>query len=382
MLGSRVRLLSLLGLILFSSILFAQNSSMLTLSAPPPGPLGSKWRAEWEMFLGGNSFSEGKDEGLGALVYFKSNFEYQFAPWLKAKIRPRIDLYAGRAQERYDNDTYRNRIRLIEGYLAVQPVEGLELRAGAINQGFLKSPMLMSSHRGFPGLQQILSSQWGTFKAQLIAQQVVPTSYSLNTDREEKEGLPSFATQSLHLSASYNWLEGSLSAGRFAFNNMPSKVAFESAISGNHVEGEVAPGARFKTGFEGWFGGIEVCACFDSPIQFVGEFQRLTNLKAPSVDADAQSWGFGPRFILGEHEIEIRYRQYFIESDATVGVYNRSFMGNTNRMGENIEFKIDFKDRKFALVGEWINARVIRDNATQKTMTVYYFGVETPYAPF
>lgn len=381
MTGSRFTLLSLFGLFVWGSVALAQNSS--TLNAPlNHHRTHNKWKSEYELFLGGNGFSEGKDEGFGALLYFKTRFEYRFAPWLRASVRPRLDLFAGRAQERYDNDTYQNRIRMLEGYLAVKPIQVFEVRAGAINQSYLDSPMLVSSHRGFPGFQEVLAFKTSKMKTELIAQQVLPTSYSLNTEREDKERLPYFLTQSLHFLARMDWFEIRAAGGHYTFRDMPNKVAFESGITGNRVLGEVAPGARFKNKFDGWFGSMELCACWDAPVQLLFEYQRIQNTAAPSVDADAQTIGFGPRFRFGDRELELRYRNYFIESDATVGLYNRSLLGNTNRMGDDIEIKLDFKDRKFALVGEWLNARPIRDNATQKTMTVYYFGVETPYAPF
>lgn len=381
MFGSRFSSLGLVGLIAFGAPALAQNASSLRLPADPK-PAAEKWKAEYELFMGGNGFTEGKDEGVGSLVYFKTKFGYQFTPWLRASVKPRIDLFAGRAQERYDNDTYQNRIRLLEAYAAVQPVEFFEVRGGGINQGYLNSPMLISSHRDFPGFQEVATYQNGNFKAELIAEQVVPTSYTLNPERQTKETLPSFLAQSLHVSGKSDWAELSMVGGHYEWLNMPNKVAFESAITGNLVDGDVAPGAHFKNKFNGWFGGIEFCACLSGPVQFTFDYQRILNAAAPSTDSDAQSWGFGPRFMMGDRELEIHYRNYFIESDATIGIYNRSLLGNTNRMGDDIEFKLDFKDRKFAIVGEWINARTIRDNSTQKTMTVYYLGLETPYAPF
>lgn len=381
MFGSRFMSLGLVGLIAFGTPTLAQSASSLRLPSDPK-PAVEKWKAEYQLFLGVNSFDEGKDEGFGSLLYFKTKFGYQFMPWLRVAIKPRLDLFAGRAQERFDNDTYQNRIRLLEGYIAFQPTEFFEVRTGDINQGYLDSPMLISSHRGFPGFQELLTYQSGTLKAELIAEQVVPTSYSLNVERQTKEQMPSFLAQSFHLSGKSDWAELKMVGGHFQWANMPDKIAAESMITGNLTNGVNGPGARFKNKFDGWFGGVEFCACISGPVQFTFDYQRIMNAAAPSAEADAQSWGLGPRFIWGDREFEIRYRNYFIESDATIGTYNRSLLGNTNRMGDDIEFKLDFKDRKFAIVGEWINARTIRDNPTQKTMTVYYIGLETPYAPF
>ncbi len=77
-----------------------------------------------------------------------------------------------------------------------------------------------------------------------------------------------------------------------------------------------------------------------------------------------------------------RRRDIHLEKDTTVAVYTRSMLGNTNRMGDNVEFRLDFRDMKFAVLGEWVNATPMRDNEIQKTMTSVYVGVETNYAPF
>ena len=80
--------------------------------------------------------------------------------------------------------------------------------------------------------------------------------------------------------------------------------------------------------------------------------------------------------------LDLRLRRYFIESDVTVASYNRGMLGHTNRLGDNVEFKLDFKEAKFAIVGEWDNAQTLLDRPLQKTVTQYYLGVETHYAPF
>ncbi|MGE0526675.1 MAG: hypothetical protein AB7P49_06395 [Bdellovibrionales bacterium] len=341
------------------------------------------WTGEWNFQIGGLSFEEGKDEGAAAFLYFSTRFEYRFSSLLKARVKPQLQMYSSRVQERYDNDFSESRVRMDEAHLAFQPVQQLELRAGAIDQGELSSPLLVANSRAFPGFQEILSQTWGNYRLGVMAQQVVPTSYSLNTEREREEELPTFLTESLHVSArEFDNLDLDLSVGRYHWSDLPDKVAFESARVGNRVAGEVAPGARFLSGFDGLFLSSRACWCGPSWLGLVGEFQRVHNSEAPPSMADAQMWGLGPRLNFGRHELDLRYRSYFVESDATVANYNRAMLGHTNRIGDNIEARLDFKEQKFAIVGEWVNARTLRESSTQKTLTSYYIGVETHYAPF
>ncbi|HMN69105.1 MAG TPA: hypothetical protein PKC28_11245, partial [Bdellovibrionales bacterium] len=189
--GSRFGHGILVGILLLTPLARAQVTGFSSLELNEEPGRERLWKGEWKFEIGGHKFEEGKDQGAAALLYFTGKFEYSFAWWLKARVTPRVDLFTSRVQERYDNDTYSNRLRLIEGVISIQPFQEVELNAGAINQRHLDSPMLVSGQRSFPGLQQVYQRQFSAFGVELNAQQVVPTSTSLNTEREDEEALPS-----------------------------------------------------------------------------------------------------------------------------------------------------------------------------------------------
>jgi len=348
-----------------------------------------KWTGEYSLALGGEDFTQGKDEGTAASLFFKTSFEGHFSKFLRVYVAPIATLYTGRLQQRYETDDYKSRIGVTEFYLSSQPIKQIDLRAGAVNQEYLNSPMLISKHRAFPGLEQIIGDEWNSknnrFKGQVIFQESIPTSYSLNTEREDREPLPEFFVQSIHLSGkAADWFEWQAMGGHFTYNHLPNEIAFQSRLLGNSTnDTDAAPGTHFLAGFDGFFGGMEVCACVPTwPVQAIVEYQRIYNHLADSGLGNGQIWGIGPRFIFGDLTLDIRYRRFFIEKDATVAYYMTSFIGNTNRMGDDVEFKLDFRDQKFAVVGEWANAETIRDNPLQQTITSVYLGVETHYVPF
>ncbi len=347
-----------------------------------------KWSGEWQFEIAGEQLNHGKDEGTAAAFFLKTNFEYRFAPWLKAIAKPRLDFYSSRLQERYESDDYKSRIRLTEFVLSVNPIEQVELHAGAPSLEYLNSPMLISKRRTWPGVKAIvgqeLSNHDHSVKGQFVVQHSIPTSYSLNVDRQDKEQLPTFDTQSIHLSGKHlDLVEWKAYGGHFNYSNLPSKVAYESRFGGNSVIGDEPASARFVSGYDGFFGGFEICGCASALwVQPVFEFQRITNQRAGAGLGNGEMWGVGPRMIFGDTVLDLRYRRFFIEKDATVAAYMTSFIGNTNRMGDDVEFKLNFRDKKFAIVGEWANAVPIRDNLIQQTVTSIYLGVETHYAPF
>lgn len=343
-----------------------------------------RWSGEWKFELKGAGFSEGRDEGAAAEFFFESKFKYRFTSMLTGYFEPEAQLFSGRAQERYDNDTYESRIGLGAGLMSFTPVKYVDLRGGVISQEFVDHPLLISQHRAFPGLQQIISTETQPVTVRVMAQQLIPTSYSLNFERSTKEPLPSFQTQSLHVTGKHPGLaEWEVAAGHFNFSRMPDKVAYQSAQMGNTVfGGEAAPGAKLAYGFDGVFWKAEACLCLDGAVQFGAKYFGLLNSNAPSVARDAQMIGGGPRFKFGDHELELRYYNYFAESDSTVARYSRGTIGNTNRVGDILEAEFYFKKQGFKVKGQYVNARTLANTPNQQTLIQYYLGVETDYAPF
>lgn len=380
--------ITVLLVLILGPIALADSLSTSTIKLDNAPMIDRKWTGEWQLGTGGGGFDEGKDEGAYAVGRFDIKFNYQFAPWLKAKFHPRLDLYTSRVQARYDDDLTDSGVRLLEGYLAVQPVDFAEARAGAISQDYLNSPMLVTKKRAFPGFQEVVGSNFSNqhqeFGIHFVAEQVVPTSYTMDTEREDKEALPTFNVQSIHLDGKhFDKFEWKLWAGHYNWSNIPDKVAYWSGMEGNSSIGDTPANSQLSANFDGLFGGLEACACIaDAPIQFVGEFQRVHNDRADSILADAQMWGVGPRIHFGQRTLDIRYRRYFIEKDASVAVYTPTAFGHTNRIGDNIEARLDLPDLGFAVRGAWTNALPLRDNDVQMTMTFLYLGVETNYAPF
>lgn len=362
----------------------AQEISTSKIEVPEKTATPRKLTGSWNFKLGGLTVEEGKDETAAAALYFNIHFDYVFAPWLRAHVSPALNLFSSRVQERYDDDSTESRIWLPEGYLAAMPSDYLEFHAGALNQGFLGSSMLLSSLRSFPGAKVILKAgDKKSFEASLIAQETVPTSHSLNTEREQEEKLPEFQTQSLVLAGAvgeaFKW---QASGGHFRFSNLPAKVVYESRRIGNVGVGENVPGNRFTYEHRGWFGTGELCFCFIPRVGLNLEVQGIHNTEAPDNAADAYLLGIGPDIDLGDYALELRYERYFIESEATVAYYNKSRFGHTNRDGDHLEATLRFKKEEFALFAEVYNSEPINVDPNQKDLQVYFIGVESNNAAF
>lgn len=341
-------------------------------------------RGEYKFDLGLAEWTEAKDEVATAYVYINSNFDFTFSKYLKGRLSPFGRFYSGRSQERFDEDDLGTQIYLNDFYASVEPIEELKFKIGGHSQSILEEPMLVSNHKTFPGFQQI-----GEFrinensKVSAILQQVVPTSHSLNTEREKKEELPTFLTSQIRAETRlFKALELKVQAGLFSWSNIPSNVVYESRQKGNLGLGETVPGSRFAYDHKGWFSSAKACLCSDLPVGLKFEFSRLRNTAAPDAAADAQMWGVGPFFKYKSYELDLRYRNYFIESDATVASYNKSRLGHTNRIGEHFEANLHFADAGFSVYGEWYRIKPINPHYIQRDLNEFFIGVETDYASF
>ena len=333
--------------------------------------------------MGGISFEHGKDNEAAAFFYGAVDLDYKFSAWIRGHLSPRASLFSSRVQERYSDSGEESRLWMYDGYVAVDPTPNFEFRAGALNQRYHGTGLLISGLRSFPGAQEIAKIELGEVKAALIFQQAIPTSHSLNTERINQERLPTFMTQTLALEGKhFDMVEWKASAGLFDWTNVPSKVISDSRLVGNYAEGENVGDAQYMYDHQGWYFASEFCLCPKYWLGGVLEFERVHNAQAPGDSADAQLIGVGPRLIFGDIEVDLRFRPYFSESNATVASYSKSRFGNTNRRGYNIEANVKFKKEGFSIFAENVQAEPINYDQNQRDLSVIFLGVETEYAPF
>lgn len=371
------------------AISFAHGQNLASNSASLVTEKSNRsWEGQWKFGLGGVTFSEGQDEGAAAYSRFTAKFEYRFTPWLNAFVLPQAEFYSSRVQERYDNGTYESKIRMREGYLRLHAQDFLELRAGAISlkdfaDGEDTTGLLISGGRTFPGFQE--RAKWSSemFEIGVITQQLVPTSYTLNTERDNQEPLPSFNSEMLYGAFNPNSkTKLSASFAHFSFAGLPDKVAFESAAMGNRVQGEIAPGSQFKSKFAGWTWGGVINSDFSEHVGISADYMGLVNTRAQASDRDGMIWGLGPRLIFKSWDMSALYGQYFLESDATVAYYTAPSLGHTNREGQYVQFIANFKESGFKVLGQWSQAKAIIENGVQKDFSEVFLRVETTYASF
>ena len=342
----------------------------------------------YKFLMAGMTVSEGQlDDAVDAEFSVNLRMDYRLAKWIKLRFEPRAEFHSSRVQEVLESDEYQTRLRLDNAYVSIKPIQHIELQAGALRQAVLDTPLVVSRRRTFPGLRELVSSedQWPV-RVELMAQQLVPTSQSLNDERDALEKLPQFRTEQLKVSAKHKLIEWEAFGGHYAWTDIPSVVAIDSIKQGNSplgAPGGAVAGTRLRYGFDGLFWGASACACGEGPVHLGVEYWGMHNNQAPDRSGDAQMWAIAPRLILGSREFELKYYNYFIEPDSTVAKYARRTTGFTNRLGDVVEASVNFKDQGFKVVGQFVGAAPVQDMGnSQRDLTQYSIWVETDYASF
>lgn len=353
------------------------NSLALSDSLKYQGPTFTK--KTWSLRSGFEGRNEGKDDGFASLLSVNAQFEMTFTPWLKLEAAPYIAYYSSRVQERFDDDTYQSRMGLGYGHFTLSPVEEVQVKAGAIAQRHLNNSQMISTFRSFPGgLVEYNALPGSVLSGGVRAQYVVPTSSSLNTERQDQEELPTFETQALFLEYKPLDFEVEFQVGRFAWGKLPASVAKDSSQAGNTpAGGDLDPESKLASGFEGWFGSVDGLYKFSNGYASGFKFKRFSNQKAPSNLADSQRLSLVGLKEFDLYGVEIEGGSFFSEADATVAKYSSSGFGNTNRKGQFVKTSLDFKKYRFFVRAEYASAQVINGRSFQDNMNNFSLMVES-----
>ncbi|MCB0355375.1 MAG: hypothetical protein KDD40_00115 [Bdellovibrionales bacterium] len=341
----------------------------------------SPFQGDWKLAIGAQSFEESTDDEKTASVELNLRPSYRLLDNLKLNADMRIKSESGRVQTRFYQGS-EDLLRLSNASIEYYPVSFVLLEGGIINQSYLEQELLFAKSRAFAGVKEAII--WGRpmFKASLIFQQSLPSSTSLNTERTEKEATPSFQAQTLQAEFDAGKLKGIVGGSLYQYQNLPSKVAFESYKNGNIVEGSDVADSSFANEFNGY----ALNARFDWEVfhQFslLGTLQLMENTKAPEGSKRGQMAWVGPVIQINKIKTSLSYGQYFAEYDVAPAYYMNLAYGGTNRVGQFGRFEIEFTNLNFKLLAQYVDADTINSRVHQFTRTNYLVRLETLYVSF
>lgn len=339
-------------------------------------------KLDWNLEFAGEFEGEGRDESLAVVTGLGLDMNFQFSKSLSLVLAPTARFYSARSQQRFDSDSFEDRIYLREGYLNLQPLDGeafrLGFRAGSIAQKMLDQPQLVSSTRSFPAVALVTNYTGGPVTVGVEAEEAVPTSYTYNALREDKEPLPGLraARASLHAKLLGD-MALSLNVGQLSWRNLPSRVAFNSQKLGNTPQGELAPTSRFRTGFTTGFVGARLDYCLDCRFGGTLQGRRARNADAPDDSADSQMIGIAAHYRTRGLVTSVAVDAFFAESDVSPAAYTPSSLGNTNRQGNRLRLEFGIPAMELTITSQFVQARTLAPTPYQSDFNSLYLGVET-----
>jgi len=341
-------------------------------------PQISRFSGEWALGIGGESFSEGQDEGTMVGFTLQPRLTYSFTDNFDMYASGKLQLISSQLQTRF-NDSRQSGILANEVVVRLRPLEILEFKAGALGQGYLATPLLITD-RAFPGISETLrfGSKQNYFR--LIASQSIPTFNSFSTRRVEKEKTPFFYTETLQGGFALGKdFELSVTSSHFRFFDLPAVVAYESSRWGNTVFGDIPGNSYFAYEFEGWTVGGEICFCSLDKFKLRAGGYRIKNIKAEPTFNRGQEFFLSSDMEFSGLVVSPYYLQFFNEADTAPARYNSGSRGHNNRKGVGFGLKVLFRPYNFRIVAEYIRSDVINPSFVQENLGSIQLKVETLY---
>ena len=335
---------------------------------------------EWSMGVGAESFANEREQQQTAGLSINGKLVYHPLQWFQLRSHAAASLQSGYAQSQFGDNTPQSGVFLKEAIVNLEPFSAFSIQFGAINQSHLGSPLLVSE-RPFPGVLGRLQFGSAALGIEMKAQQTIPTSTALATRVVESEPTPVFISETATLQVQpLESLTMKVFGSHYAFRDLPSIVASDSAIHGNEVDESTPNNARFIYQFDGWLAGGSARVELNEALAVELDTQMIQNTQAPETYRNAQMSSVAFEISLpGGVDLIPKAQAFFIESDVAPAFYNSSSFGHNNRVGWAANIEAKFKNEGFKVGARLVDADVINFNLNQSRQRNFMIQFETLY---
>ncbi len=271
-----------------------------------------------------------------------------------------------------------------EVLLLLKPTDWLTLEVGAVNQSFLQAPLLLGDIP-FPSVVEnieLFSGEEHTLS--LSFQQALPTTFS------DKHSIftQSLTQTPLLITKSFFWDYDSKSYYKarfnstfFHYNPLPSDIALSSLFAGNTI---VEEPAGFKYRYTGFHLGISPSIQIFPNLGLQMKANYIINIREEIKEKDLNQgllYSLRVPFDITENIRVTPVLEYFInQPDASVGYYNSSRYGHSNRTGFVGEVIFSFYNRNMEVGFRHLRSRAVRAGGLKNEQTYYLIFLRTGYA--
>lgn len=363
----------------------AQNEGLSTFKEPTSRSLEEKNSAldyDWRTSLSG--MNSNGESGQSKLVDFRLEFKvnYRMNSALTLDLAPIFKFQSGTQQTLNAADKADNRLLLGQAGVHFTPWEPLTLSAGALNQGYFHSSLLIDSIPFPAARMEARLYQGEKLHLGLIGESAIPTSSSLSTNTNDLEPTPSLNSAALRFSVEDGrHLYWKNTAGYFAYDKLPGSVAAESYLLGNSVERLSDSEGVFEYAYQGIEAQTEARLPAWRAVDLFAGAEYVRNTRAPSrLNTAYQYYGGTEIYLRQAMSLSLRGSYFRIEPDATVAYFSANRYFNTNRVGYAAEAYLNFHRDSFRVGLRYNEAEVLFESPVQSHERSLLLRLETTYA--
>ncbi len=307
-------------------------------------------------------------------------FEHRYTDYFRFNFEGGVTLQTGTYERNAlggSGPTPANYLSLKESTITLSPTSFIEIKAGAINQRELSSPLLLTS-AAFLASKEVMTIGKESYGIKLFAEQAYAKNKDLtSTLPEAEEGLPKFFAEGAELYLKSDIFDLSVHGMHWAYDKLGAGIATEGAFRGNTPIGSGAGGfTGFKYKYIGWYAGIrtEFKLINDHKIMLNGDY--VINDEAP----DSLNNGYRVEGAFAyNHEkgyLTIGANYHEIKSDATPAYY-ATFQNNKTCYGGYISWN-DEKE-PFEIKFSAAHYEEIVNNTYQSPENRVFFNISSSY---
>lgn len=356
---------------------WAQGQNSIEL--PQATPAG-RFSADWRLRLSGTDIHDEQSQAKIVDIRTEVRAKYLLNNSLSLDIQPSLRLQSGQTQSFDGADKPENKISLNQAAAHYLPMQSLKLSAGALNQKYMHTNLLIDPI-AFPAARMAAAFKTGNFTTGFALESAIPTSTSLSTNTKELEATPSLNSALVKTTwKNADSISARVSAGYFAYNNLPSAVAQKSRLLGNEINKISEAQYSFVNKFEGFEakGEVEFSMLSELNISLGAEF--LINQKGPeNMNKASTYFGKGEIHLSQNKDLIIGAGYFSIAPEAAVSYFNASAY-ETNRVGYMAEVALAFKKEAFTVGVKYTDAEVMFAHTFQSREKTLLIKLETSYA--
>jgi len=356
-----------------------QNKSSAKTSTANISSENTKFSGSWRIRLGAEKLNDEISQGTAANLSGSMKLNYQLVDSLRFYGEPKISISQGQAQSLYGEFEPNNTFSVDEALINFAPHEFLDLNAGILShqpEKRIGNAYLMAS-ASFPGIEAVIHVlNFEKVKMDLLLEESIPTSYSLDSGVEEREASPRFHAQSvkLNLGNKKDYLKSTMFITKYQFDNLPSIVAQKSITRGNTV----SDGYHYDYGFSGYSAAVLVEYDFLSNFTLLALGSYLLNDQAPDGLNKGYSTGGGIEFTISKDlTLTSKVDKFYIEPDVAPAYYSTYQLGLNNRQGYIYELGMEFTNYNLKLKAGYMDSDLVYKSGLMAKRTSYSIKLET-----